>query len=242
MIPTSTERKSSFSPFFRSFAGAKQPTLLLDYDGTLAPFRAQRNLAVPYDGVPEALDEILSQTATRMVVVSGRAARQIPPLLGMRLAVEIWGSHGMERLMPDGQYLVQEPSPRIATAFHRAADQLEARGLSDRVEMKAGSLAVHWRGLDSDIAGEACTTALRVIQPIAFSDGLAVVHFDGGIEMRVRTPNKGDVINTILPGAESAWHHHPGSPGVSRNLGAVLDFSSRRADRLFRTLAACLWR
>jgi trehalose 6-phosphate phosphatase len=198
MIATSTERKFSFSPFFRSFVRAKQPTLLLDYDGTLAPFREQRNQAVPYDGVAEALDEILSQTSTRVVVVSGRAARQIPLLLGMRLALEIWGSHGMERLMPDGEYLVQEPSPRIAAAFNRAADQLEARGLCDRMEMKPGSLAVHWRGLDADVAGEACTTALRIIQPIAFSDGLAVVHFDGGIEMRVRTPNKGDVIKAIL--------------------------------------------
>ncbi len=198
MIATSTERKFSFTPFFRSFAGSKEPTLLLDYDGTLAPFHQQRNSAVPYPGVSEVLDEIVSCTATRVVIISGRMAREIPQLLAITRPVEIWGSHGMERLLADGRYLVQQPNPRITAAFDRTADQLEERGLRDRIEMKPGSLAVHWRGLDPEIASEACTIALRIFQPIAFSAGLAIVNFAGGIELRVRTPNKGDVIKAVL--------------------------------------------
>ena len=64
--------------------------------------------------------------------------------------------------------------------------------------MKPGSLAVHWRGLAPELVAEVCTAALRIMQPISFSAGLAIVHFDGGIELRIRTPNKGDVVKAIL--------------------------------------------
>ena len=121
MIATSQNASSLFTPFFRSFADAKKPTLLLDYDGTLAPFRKQRNWAVPYPGVPEILEQIVSSTATRVVVISGRAAREIPKLLGTKQPIEIWGSHGMERLLPDGQYSVHQPSSRVTSAFDRTA-------------------------------------------------------------------------------------------------------------------------
>ncbi len=198
MIAISGERKASFAPFFRSFKKSKRSSLLLDYDGTLAPFRKERQLALPYPGVAELLDEIVSDTATRVVVVSGRTAREIPSLLGTKLSVEIWGSHGMERLLPDGQYFLNKPDTRVARAFDLAAEQLTERGLHDRTEMKFGSLAVHWRGLSPDVVSEVGTVALRILQPISFSAGLAIVYFDGGIELRVRTPNKGDVVKAIL--------------------------------------------
>jgi trehalose-phosphatase len=45
---------------------------------------------------------------------------------------------------------------------------------------------------------EVWTAALRVLQPIAFSAGLTLSNFDGGVEMRVRTPNKGDAVMAVL--------------------------------------------
>jgi trehalose 6-phosphate phosphatase len=198
MVTSVTRRPTSFQPFFRLLARSRKSVLLLDYDGTLAPFRPERDSAVPYPGIPRLLEKILSCTDTRMVVVSGRAAREIPSLLGARLPLEIWGSHGMERLLPNGSYRVNKLDSRVATALAKAADALEASGLSDRIEMKPGGLAVHWRGLDAAMVAEAYTLALRVMQPVAFSAGFAILNFDGGIEMRVRMPNKGDVVRTII--------------------------------------------
>ncbi len=196
MAATATRRRTTFQPFFRSLASARKNTLLLDYDGTLAPFQNERCSAVPYPGIPELLDELLSQDRTRIVIVSGRPAKEIPSLLGMSL--EVWGSHGMERLLPSGEYQVNQLDRRISRAFEKTADQLASSGLQELVEAKTGSLAVHWRGLNSEEARDAYARALRVLQPAAFSEGLTLLNFDGGIEMRIRTPNKADVVRTVL--------------------------------------------
>jgi trehalose 6-phosphate phosphatase len=196
MAATATRRRTTFQPFFRSLASSRKNTLLLDYDGTLAPFRNERSAAVPYSGIPALLDELLSLARTRIVIVSGRPAKEIPALLGMSL--EVWGSHGMERLLPSGEYQVNKLDQRVSQAFEKAADQLTSCGLQELTESKAGSLAVHWRGLDSEQARDVYACAQRVLQPISFSEGLALVNFDGGIEMRVRTPNKADIVRRIL--------------------------------------------
>jgi trehalose 6-phosphate phosphatase len=184
--------------FFVCLSQSRRNALLLDYDGTLAPFRPERNRAAPYPFVPGMLERIASNSCTRVVLISGRPAAEIPPLLGMQKHPEIWGSHGMERLLPDGEYHVVNLDPRLGAAFSKASASLDREGLSRWVEWKPGALAVHWRGLPREEVGEIWTTALRILQPLAFSAGLALSNFDGGVEMRVRTPNKGDVVRTVL--------------------------------------------
>ena len=43
-----------WSRYIEEIRMAKQRALLLDYDGTLAPFRIERDQAVPYEGVRDA--------------------------------------------------------------------------------------------------------------------------------------------------------------------------------------------
>jgi trehalose 6-phosphate phosphatase len=196
MAATATRRGTTFQTFFRRLAGSPKNALLLDYDGTLAPFQPERGSAVPYSGIPDLLHELLLLAKTRVVIVSGRPAREIPPLLGVPL--EVWGSHGMERLLPDGEYQVNKLDRRVSRAFENAAEQLASCGVQRHMEVKPGSVAVHWRGLESGEAREAHARAQRVLQPVAFSEGLALVNFDGGLELRVRTPTKADVVRTVL--------------------------------------------
>ena len=44
--------------FFAGVSQAEQAALLLDYDGTLAPFHVDPAQAVPYPGVLDALEKI----------------------------------------------------------------------------------------------------------------------------------------------------------------------------------------
>ncbi len=192
--------------FFVRLSQSRRSLLLLDYDGTLAPFRPERDLALPYLWVPELLESIGNRGHTRVVLISGRPAREIPQLLGLPAPPEIWGSHGMERLLPDGDYKVVKLDSRLAAAFEKATASLDREGLANRMEWKPGSLAIHWRGLPGDEVGEIWTTALRILQPIAFSAGLDLSNFDGGVEMRVRTPNKGDAVRAIV---KESGDHYP---------------------------------
>ena len=88
--------------FFHGLRNAGQCALLLDYDGTLAPFHVQPEGAIPYPGVREVLNRILAQGRTRIVIVTGRTLADLIPLLALNRAVEVWGEHGGERAYPEG--------------------------------------------------------------------------------------------------------------------------------------------
>ncbi|MCD6525558.1 MAG: hypothetical protein J7K75_01025 [Desulfuromonas sp.] len=106
--------------FWRQLATAKKAILMLDYDGTLAPFRVEREQAVPYPGVRELLTAIQADTETRLVIISGRAIDDLLPLLAFNPPPEIWGCHGWERLDAFGQRLVAQLPVQAALGLQKA--------------------------------------------------------------------------------------------------------------------------
>src|SRR4029450_7777417 len=130
-----------------------QCVLLVDYDGTLAPFDEKPERAHLYPEVADALDRLIEGGRTRVVIVSGRELNDLLPLLPFRRRPEVWGSHGWQRLMPDGKLVVREPDAAVRNkldAAERLARDLVVKGA--RLERKAASVALHWRGLSPDIA------------------------------------------------------------------------------------------
>src|SRR5246127_2265292 len=140
------ERQDVCESFFERVSQAPTRALLLDYDGTLAPFTPDRDRAFPYPEIPELIARIM-RTGTRVVLISGRPATELLFLSGIHPHPEIWGSHGAERLLPDGSYQVEPPSPGHQSALKAAVHSLNACGFSPHVEVKPGGIAVHWRGL-----------------------------------------------------------------------------------------------
>jgi trehalose-phosphatase len=184
--------------FFEKLVQAPRAALLLDYDGTLAPFHVDPQDALPYPGVREALDALMAQHDTRVVLVSGRWTRDLLPLLGLKLIPEIWGSHGWERRFPDGHIDMARPAEAALCALVEAdawIEKIQARG--GRSEFKPACLAIHWRGLDADTATEIGNIVTENWALQARDTGLELHHFDGGIELRVPGRHKGDVVQTI---------------------------------------------
>ena len=184
--------------FFGAVKRAEKRALLLDYDGTLAPFRVERDEAVPYPGVREVLQSLVDAGHTRLVVISGRRAHDLPPLLGLERLPEIWGTHGWERLLPDGTYELAPLEERASTGLADARAWVEASGWMQHCEEKPASLAVHWRSLPADAAGSMRDTLLAHWPALAQPAGLAVHEFDGGVELRVPGRDKGFAVRTLL--------------------------------------------
>jgi trehalose 6-phosphate phosphatase len=182
--------------FFEKLAQAEARVLLLDYDGTIARFSVDRRRALPYPPIPPLLERIRTESNTRVVIVSGRRASDVVPLLGME-RIEIWGSHGLERLRADGVYELPEIDERTLRALAQAHELLEQEGLVGLLEVKPAGTAVHWRGR-GDIAGEVLSKVQRVWARLPNREGLRMEQFDGGVEIRVARRNKGDVVRTIL--------------------------------------------
>jgi len=190
--------KHDLQYFFRDVAQAHQSALLMDYDGTLAPFQQNRNEALPYPEVAPLLKEIMATGRTRLALITGRCAHELIPLLDVFPHPEIWGTHGLERMRTDGSLEMQPIDGYTLEALSAGDEWVDGLNLHHLVEHKPGSLAVHWRGLPDDEAQDVRDKVFSGWSSIAERACLRLEQFDGGVEMRMADPNKGDAVRTIL--------------------------------------------
>ncbi len=171
---------------------------MLDYDGTLAPFVPARMKAFPYPGIGRILERILESRKNRVVIISGRNAKEVRRLLGLNRAVEIWGGHGTERLLPSGR-LVRLPLPQASEkTFRRVKDWARAACLSGSLEAKHGSVAFHVRGMKKERASALIEKVTEFFEGVSMDSGLAVAAFDGGVELRTKGMDKGRVVRDLV--------------------------------------------
>jgi trehalose-phosphatase len=229
--------------FFQSLKSAAEKILLLDYDGTLAPFRIERDQAFPYDKIPGIIDDIIANGATRVVVISGRRIRDLIPLLKLKKLPEIWGSHGWEWLAADGTYTAFEIPRKMCDGLVSAATWLEEIGYTDKSEFKHGCLAFHWRGLDKSEIPEIDKLVTQGWIPIARRNGLSLRRFDGGIELRAPGNDKGEVVKKILSGTAKAVISYLGDDDTDEDAFRALGPAGLGVlvNREFRATAADIW-
>jgi len=206
--PAAAERLNAF---FDRFAGNADRLLLLDYDGTLAPFRVNRFTSRPWAGVRELLAGIQRQGRTRMAVITGRPAGEIAPMLGLDPPLEVWGLHGAERLCPDGRRELEQAPAATQAKLEELRELLRHDSLGGLFEDKANGVVMHWRG-DSRRKAEQIEARTRALfEPLARMEGLALLEFDAGVELRVGR-NKGGAVEAIL--AEEAAAGFGDSPAA----------------------------
>jgi len=249
-IELMSERPGEVSEFLRSVAAASESMLLLDFDGTLAPFRVDPSTVRPWAGVRELLEGIQSTERTRIAIVTGRPAIEVSRLIELPIPLEIWGLHGAERLFPDGQIDEDELLPQQREALAEARDNIHATRLmlDLRVEEKRNSVAFHWRGKSAHSICSAQKRTTDLLSPFSQVAGMQLMHFDGGIELRAGR-NKGDAVRLMMkelgsdaPVAylgddttdEDAFRAVSGLDGETRGLGVLVR-------REWRPTAARVW-
>jgi trehalose 6-phosphate phosphatase len=188
--------------FFREIAAATTRVLLIDYDGTVAPFSADRGHARPYPAVPALLRQIMAGCSTRLIIVSGRSAREIPRLLGIYPAPEIWGSHGVEKLHSNGRYEECNVNDEALAVLAQAELRLIEEGFEPHIEVKLAAIAVHWRGLPPADALKLRSKTQRLLKRMVSGADLILTEFDEGVELRLRSANKGESLRTVLEGLD----------------------------------------
>lgn len=192
--------------FWDKLESANKAALLLDYDGTLAPFTVVRDQAVPYTGIREILTDISGKTCTRVVVISGRSVDALLPLLDLSPQPEIWGCHGWEKKDMSGHRTLF-PLPDMAEkGLDIARKKIREHRLDQYCEPKPASIAIHWRGFDA-IEVERLKYKVQLLwRDLASEHGLDIHPFNGGLELRCPGKDKGTALATILEGIE------PGTP------------------------------
>lgn len=192
---------SSIDPeqFLARVARAPMRVLILDYDGTLAPFQVRPDRATPYPGVEELIDDIMAAERSRVVVVTGRTVGDLVPLLNLQSRPELWGAHGWERLLPNGRGARAELDDDARGRLHEA--ERRARKLARdgaRVETKPASVALHWRGTTALAAARIRDKLSRRWRPLVADEKLELLEFDGGLELRAHGCNKQHAVKSVL--------------------------------------------
>jgi trehalose-phosphatase len=201
--------------------GRGSSLLMLDYDGTLAPFHEDRMQVLPWPGITARLDRLATMPSVHLALVTGRSARELASLVPLR-HLEIWGSHGREHLTADGVYT----SATLAPAQQSVLDQLERTlleaGLGAQVERKVASLAAHWRGLAPATAEKVEQIVREVYRASGERAGLQLLVFDGGVELRSDSINKGHAALHMVTRFPTATAAYLGDDTTDEDAFAVL--------------------
>ncbi len=176
----------------------RRGVLFLDYDGTLAPFRSNPYEATPYPGVPRRLDR-LAALPCRLVLVTGRALESLLPLLkGVKNLPEIWANHGMEVMKPGKERMAYPVDSEARSRLDEARQWIEGKDWNLIYEAKPTSLAVHWRGRPEGEQRLFRQEVEKEFNRLAKDGRVHILPFDGGMELRVKGRNKGDVVRDVL--------------------------------------------
>lgn len=192
LLPTVTPEQ-----MFSHLSCSKRRIILLDYDGTLAPFVVKRDEAFAYPGVYERLDRLMERIDTRVVIITGRSIADLLPLLRVKIIPEIRGSHGWEKRDTSGVITVDSIGSKT-DALLEATSVISKLGFDDRLEQKPISVAVHWRGVSTDKVDKIIQQVKPAWDDIANRFGLQVHSFDGGLELRVAGKDKGTAVKEIV--------------------------------------------
>ncbi len=197
--------------------------LMLDYDGTLVPRRADRERAVPDRRAREALRNVAALGET-VAIVSGRPLSQLAELLA-GIPVDLIGEHGWEELIGgriEQHGLSQAATTRLALAYRAAA----ACGWRAHLEANRASVVLRTRGLEP-VAARALTQHCRELWTRFFErDGLRLDDIDGGLELRATQRGKGTV----------AWEALQREPAATLPVYIGDDLSDEQAFRVLRPL------
>lgn len=202
MVPARSDMNGSrldvgIEGFWSKVRDAPSAVLLLDYDGTLAPFHVDRMQAIPLEGVIEALREIRDHTETEVALISGRPVREILALMPDP-GVTIIGTHGFEIRRPGEDVMTLEVSDLQRDLLDHAQSDAQQIVGDDRTERKAATVAAHFRGLDR-LDSERVEQQIRDRwQDYADRSAVEVRQFNGGLEMRALGRHKGVAVAEFL--------------------------------------------
>jgi len=191
-------RPLNYAKLLQRYRAADRRLIVLDYDGTLAPFAIEPGSAKPSAEVLEILRRMLTDERNDVYIVSGRDAATLERWLG-HLRIGLVAEHGMKHRQPGGVW-------KVATGGHiewmeEVEEAMSAyAGLcpGSFVERKEFSVAWHYRAADEQNAGMGLAALQRQLLPHTASGGLQLLPGNKILEMRTAGTDKGVAVKQLL--------------------------------------------
>lgn len=181
----------------RAYRRARSRVLLLDHDGTLAPFTRDPAAAGPTAAVLELIEGLAADPANRVVVISGRGPAELEAWFG-HLPIALSAEHGVFFRDKDGRWNDMDASPpwkdALLPLFHAMADRCPGA----LVQVKKASLTWHYRGADRDLGFLRSRELIDRLVGMAPEMGFRVMEGNMVVEARPVGKDKGEAVREIL--------------------------------------------
>jgi len=171
--------------------------LVLDFDGTLAPFEVDRMAVRVPEASRQALEDILHRDRDQVAFVSGRPIAELSRLLD-GFATPLAGEHGWEERSASGVLVQHTPSFPSRLLLHVAETIVRVMGLGDRLEVKRASIVLHTRGVTSASVRRRVARCARMLRSLFVHDHMWLDAIHGGFELRERTRTKGTAVAGLI--------------------------------------------
>jgi trehalose-phosphatase len=175
---------------------ARHRLLLLDYDGTIAPLRPDRDASLPPPVTMEWLARVASARAGTLAVISGRPLEELERFLGT-LAIGLWAEHGWGWRDAAGARHSVPLDSRVAGRLASAARRTAAWADASCLERKRTALVLHTRGLPEATASNWRARCEREWEEFATGGALRLDRVSGGVELSAWARHMGTVVEEL---------------------------------------------
>ena len=163
-----------FDSYLAPYVGDKAIlSLLLDYDGTLAPIASHPDLAIIPPEVKKVLERLANNPDVFIAIISGRSVDNVRNMVGID-DITYAGNHGLEILHPDGTKFVHPMPAQNQGKMEELLMKLQDEVCNDGawVENKGVLLTYHYREVSSEKRQVLVPRAREIISECGFKVGL----------------------------------------------------------------------
>ena len=182
----------------QSFCACDKRLIILDYDGTLAPFAKVPQQATPDNALLELLEMLCNNVGNDVVVISGRDKDTLSEWLG-HLPLNIVAEHGaFYRFKDEAWETISQPDSKWKDIIRPILELSVDRTPGSFIEEKKSALVWHFRKSEPDLATLRTQELKDTLVMMATNLNIGV--FDGKkiIEVKPVSINKGQAVRLWL--------------------------------------------
>ncbi len=189
---------SSLDEIARRVATARRPTLMLDFDGTLAPIAERPDLAEIPPETRATIAALAKLPDTRVAIVSGRGIDDLEAKVGIPGLI-LAANHGLE-IRGDDFHFVDRIARESQADLLLLSNDINARTRSIagiEIENKGLTASIHYRRVAADLWEKIAAIVVEAIAPL--SDRFLLTSGKMILEIRPRVDrHKGHAVRYIL--------------------------------------------
>jgi len=215
--------ESALQKIIQAYREAKKRLLLLDYDGTLAPFTRIPSDAKPSKVLIEQLEIMASDPINEVVVISGRDEKTLDAWLG-KLSISLVAEHGASIKFKGSNWQKQfNIQPGWKDRIRPMMDLFTSRCSGSLVEEKDNTLAWHYRNSVPELGFTRSRELMNSISQLITNTSLQVIDGNKVIEVRQSGVDKGTTAMKLLNNFQPDFIFSIGDDATDEDMFNILN-------------------